>query len=332
MESSRTPESQQASIKAPAPGDALNGVRMLVRPLSWSFTGTRRICRCSLMFEAYILSNIVEQGLQTRAVVFDALKQFTWDNRDVRDEEVNGPMTCCSPWVDTPGTLSDYPSKKKTSQRIGNTSSTNIFDTRPNEKNPLTRSGEDREKEQERPHVSWRRRSKMVATTGLPSTFWSRQRTTETAESVGASLRIVVQLHACFRCCFSAAEVLGVRSFSAQCMSRFRRQFQRVIRFFKKKSNNTRAKIQCRFCPAWSRHTGSCSQKCRPSIFQIQPVCFSFWRDATEKHRETVLRSQALGLTREQRRTKRMPTSEFLTATTKTWTVSALTSCNETLA
>ena len=112
MQSFRTLESQHAGITALAPGDALNAVRMLVRPLSWSLTGTRRICRSSPMMEAYILSNVVEQGLQTRAVVFDmkgqsdvhqttgltALKQFIWDNHDVRDEEVNGPLSCYSPW------------------------------------------------------------------------------------------------------------------------------------------------------------------------------------------------------------------------------------------
>ena len=169
MQSSRTPESQQAGITALALGDALTAVRMLVRPLSWSLTGTRSICRSSPMIEAYILSNVVEQELQTWAVVFDmkrqfnvhqtidlpTLKQFIWDNHDVRDEELNGLMNCYSLWVDTPATLSDYLSKKMTSQQTGNTSSTKVFDTRPDEKNPSskkrTRSGEARGKEQERP-------------------------------------------------------------------------------------------------------------------------------------------------------------------------------------
>ena len=121
------------------------------------------------MIEAYKLSNVVEQELQTRAVVFDmkgqpnihqtigllALKKFIWDNQDVRDDGVCGPMNCYSRWFDTLATLSDYRSKKMISQRIGNASSTNIFDTSPNEKNPLskqrTESGEYRGKEQERP-------------------------------------------------------------------------------------------------------------------------------------------------------------------------------------
>ena len=121
MQSSRTPESQQADITGLAPDDALNDVKMLVRLLSRSLTGTRRMCRNSLMIEAYILSDVVEQGLQTGAVVSDmkgqlnihqtiglpALKQFTWDNHDARDEEVNEPMNCYSRWVDTHATLSD---------------------------------------------------------------------------------------------------------------------------------------------------------------------------------------------------------------------------------
>ena len=122
------------------------------------------------MIEACKLSNVVEQELQTGAVVLDkqgqlnihqtigvsVLKQFTWENHDVRDEGVNGPMNCHSGWVDTFATLSDYLSKKMISQRMGNTSSTKKnLDTRPNEKNPLskkiTECGEDRGKEQERP-------------------------------------------------------------------------------------------------------------------------------------------------------------------------------------
>ena len=68
-----------------------------------------------------------------------ALKKFIWDNQDVRDDGVCGPMNCYSRWVNTPGTLSDYLWKKMISQRMGDTSSTNIFDTRPNEKDPLSK-------------------------------------------------------------------------------------------------------------------------------------------------------------------------------------------------
>ena len=119
------------------------------------------------MIEDHVLSNVVEQGLRTWAVFFDmkgqrnihqtidlpALVQFIWNIRGGRDEEADGSMICYIRWSDTSATLSDHPSKKITSQRLGNTSSTNIFDTRPNGKNPLSKkrmeSGEDRGKEQE---------------------------------------------------------------------------------------------------------------------------------------------------------------------------------------
>ena len=82
------------------------------------------------MFDAYILSNVVQQRLRTRAVVADmkgqltihqtiglsALKQLTWDNHDDCDEEVDGPKSYYCRWVDTSVT------------------STDIFDTRPTEK------------------------------------------------------------------------------------------------------------------------------------------------------------------------------------------------------
>ena len=111
-ESPRTLETEQVDVTAIKPDDALNAVKMLVRSLSWSLTGTKRICRSSPILGAYILCNVVEQRLQTRAVVFDmtrqfdihqtigltALKQVIWDNLDVRDEEVNGPMNCYPPW------------------------------------------------------------------------------------------------------------------------------------------------------------------------------------------------------------------------------------------
>ena len=73
--SPRTLQSQQADITAREPDDALNAVRMPIRPLSWSLTGITRVCRNSPMAEIYMLSNVVEQGLQTGAVVFDVKGQ-----------------------------------------------------------------------------------------------------------------------------------------------------------------------------------------------------------------------------------------------------------------
>ena len=102
------------------------------------------------MVEAYMLSNVFEQGLRTGAVVFDmkgqlnvhetidlsALKQLIWDNHDDCVEEVDGSKSCCSRWVDTYATLPDWLSKTTTSCRLDNTSSTDIFDTRSTEESP----------------------------------------------------------------------------------------------------------------------------------------------------------------------------------------------------
>ena len=102
------------------------------------------------MVDAYILSNFVEQGLRTGAVVLDmrgqlnvhqtidlsALKQIIWDNHDDCDEEVDGTKSCYCRWGDTSATLPDCLSMTMTSCRLDNTSSTGIFDTRPTEKSP----------------------------------------------------------------------------------------------------------------------------------------------------------------------------------------------------
>ena len=64
-------KSQQACITTLALGNALNAERMLVHPLSWSSTRIRRACRITLMAEAHALSNAVEHGLRTRAVIVD---------------------------------------------------------------------------------------------------------------------------------------------------------------------------------------------------------------------------------------------------------------------
>ena len=68
MQASRTLESQQAGITVLELGDALNAVRMLIHPLSWSLTEIGRIGPSSLMIGSCIFFNVVEQGLRTRAV------------------------------------------------------------------------------------------------------------------------------------------------------------------------------------------------------------------------------------------------------------------------
>ena len=68
--------SQQACITALEPGSALNAEKMLIHPLSWSSMRIRRVCRSTLMAEAYALSNAVEQGLRTRAAIVDMRGQL----------------------------------------------------------------------------------------------------------------------------------------------------------------------------------------------------------------------------------------------------------------
>ena len=108
------------------------------------------------MFEAYVLSNAIEQGLRTGTVVFDmkrqlnvhrtidlsALKRRIWDNHDDCDGEATGLKSYHSRWVDTLVTLSDNLSKATTSCRSVNTSTTAIFDTRPTEKSPAIKEKE----------------------------------------------------------------------------------------------------------------------------------------------------------------------------------------------
>ena len=64
-------KSQLACITALALDNALNAEKMLIHPLSWSWTRVRRVCRGALMAEAYALSNAVEHGLRTRAIIVD---------------------------------------------------------------------------------------------------------------------------------------------------------------------------------------------------------------------------------------------------------------------
>ena len=44
---------------------------MLIHPLSWSSARIRRVCRSTLLAEAYALSNAVEHGLRIRATIVD---------------------------------------------------------------------------------------------------------------------------------------------------------------------------------------------------------------------------------------------------------------------
>ena len=54
---------------AVALGNALNAEKMLIHPLSWRSTRITRVCRSTLMEEAFALSNAVEHGMRTRATI-----------------------------------------------------------------------------------------------------------------------------------------------------------------------------------------------------------------------------------------------------------------------
>ena len=69
-------KSQQVCITALALGNALNDEKMLIHRLSWGSTRTRRVCRSTLMAKTYALSNAVELGLRTRAVIVDMRGQL----------------------------------------------------------------------------------------------------------------------------------------------------------------------------------------------------------------------------------------------------------------
>ena len=62
-----------------------------------------------------------------------ALKQLIWDNRDDRDEEVDGSKGDYLRWIDTSPMLSDCVTTTMTSGRLNGTLSTGIFDMRPTE-------------------------------------------------------------------------------------------------------------------------------------------------------------------------------------------------------
>ena len=68
-ESLRTSNHNRPCVTTLALGDALKAEKMLIHPLSWSTTRIRRVCRSTLMAEAYALSNAVDHGLRTRATI-----------------------------------------------------------------------------------------------------------------------------------------------------------------------------------------------------------------------------------------------------------------------
>ena len=69
-------KSQEACITALALGNALNAEKILIHLLSWGSTRITKVCRSTLMAEAYALSNAVEHGLRTRATIVDMRGQL----------------------------------------------------------------------------------------------------------------------------------------------------------------------------------------------------------------------------------------------------------------
>ena len=63
-------------------------------PLSWSSTRIRRDCRSILMAEAYALSNAVEHGLRTRAVIVDMKGQLNMRQWEETASAAMGHVWC----------------------------------------------------------------------------------------------------------------------------------------------------------------------------------------------------------------------------------------------
>ena len=87
-------ETQQACNTALAPDNALNAEKMLIQPLSWSSTIIRRVCRSTLMAEAYALWNAVGHGLRSRAAVVDLRGLLNFPQR--KDNTSKNPFSRCA--------------------------------------------------------------------------------------------------------------------------------------------------------------------------------------------------------------------------------------------
>ena len=68
--------------------------RMLTHPLSWSSTRIRRVCRSTLVAEAYALSNAVDNGLRTRAAIVDMRGQLNFRQREETASAAMGHVWC----------------------------------------------------------------------------------------------------------------------------------------------------------------------------------------------------------------------------------------------
>ena len=74
--------SQQGYVIVLAPPDILNAETAIVHPIIWSSTTIKRVCRATLMAEAFSMTNAEEQGARIRAAVVDAkgeLNRKNWE-------------------------------------------------------------------------------------------------------------------------------------------------------------------------------------------------------------------------------------------------------------
>ena len=72
--------SQQGYIIVLAPPDILNAETAVVHPIVWSSTTIKRVCRATLMAEAFSLTNGTESGARIRAAIVDARGKLDYKN------------------------------------------------------------------------------------------------------------------------------------------------------------------------------------------------------------------------------------------------------------
>jgi len=79
--------SQQGYIIVLAPPDILNAETAVVHPIVWSSTTIKRVCRATLMAEAFSLTNGTESGARIRAAIVDARGKLDHRNWELSASE-----------------------------------------------------------------------------------------------------------------------------------------------------------------------------------------------------------------------------------------------------
>ena len=72
--------SQQGYVVALAPADIINAKTAVIHPISWSSTTIKRVCRATLMAEAFAMIKGTEAGTRIRAIVVDAKGELDMKN------------------------------------------------------------------------------------------------------------------------------------------------------------------------------------------------------------------------------------------------------------